>query len=514
MSALDGVDSELGAEVAAPAVFDAARLVAARDLYLDCERKFATQVKALDRASATLPQFLIIGAPRSGTTFLFALLAETGLIFLPPEKELKFFTGNLAKWDLVAYLQQFEAGRGLVCGEASPSYAVLPRGRIELIRLLNPGMKVIYMLREPAARAASEWKHSRRVETAWSPEEVVSFVASDSILMQSDYGANLVRWLEVFPPEQVSVIFYESLARDPAPVFRRALEFLGVPPVELAPSSFMLPHNATWADPDLQGTISRVAPYVYGARTQRLRRLLSERYPALECPSWVEESRPPDQPSLVFVGEPDPSRSLAVCASGDFLCGPKSALQSLATRGEPTLAAISELRLGFGRLGSEAIIHAQMLDGIVDWKRYAVSSGDRWNGDHFLVRESYFGWHILSFRGMFYTVRDRAGLVDLRRADSRQMLRLQLEHGLAQFEMLEAAMRHAASNWSAESLPAPPESGTERIGSLRAAIDWLRRLPCRAVRGLVYRAVWMMRAALDPETLRRTLNAIARWCQG
>jgi len=497
-----------------PPAFDAGRFVARRDVYVQRECRLRDEIAALDRRAAQVPDFMIIGAPRTGTTFLFALLAETDRIHLPPEKELKFFSAYMAKWDLAAYLEQFRGGRGKILGEASPSYAVLPKSRIELIRELNPAMKVIYMLRDPASRAASEWKHNRRQEPGWTEAELMSFVASDGVLMQADYAANLQRWLEVFAPDQIKVIFYESFSRSPELAFRQSLDFLDAGQVDLPSKSFMVPHNATWEAPDLQTAIDRVAPYLYGARTRRLRSILSDVYPSLERPSWVETAQVPVHPKAVVLYDLDATRSLGVTAEGDFLCGSRADLDRVAAQGEPTLAVVRDLGLGFGRFTSEAIAHAMMVDGIADWKLYASCNGDRWSGDFFLVREAYFGWHIYSYRGVFYSIRDRAGMVDLRRAPVEELRGLSDAGDLLEFEALEPALEHAASDWKSTRLPAPPGSGSERIGPMRAAAIWMRRLPCRAVRGLAYRAVWMMRSLLEPETLRRTLNGIARWCNG
>lgn len=103
------------------------------------------------------PDFIIVGASRSGTSSLFYYLRQHPYIFMPGEKEVHFFDfkyGNGLKW----YQQKFK--EGYVNGEASPYYLPCPFVPTR-IKSTMPSVKVIALLREPGARAYSHYWFNR-----------------------------------------------------------------------------------------------------------------------------------------------------------------------------------------------------------------------------------------------------------------------------------------------------------------------------------------------------------------
>ena len=97
------------------------------------------------------PNFLVIGAQRAGTTWLYECLREHPEIFLPETKELHYFDLNHEKgyeW----YFQHFEGASEKAIGEITPNYYQYP-GAIEKAHALLPEAKFIFILREPKAKA-------------------------------------------------------------------------------------------------------------------------------------------------------------------------------------------------------------------------------------------------------------------------------------------------------------------------------------------------------------------------
>src|ERR1700722_17839541 len=109
---------------------------------------------------ACLPDWLVLAPPKTGTSWLYANLREHPDAFVPPIKELKYFSHRFEVEDLRSYLDHFRHGIGKSKGEASPSYSMLPRRTIRMMRRLMPDLKLIYMMRDPIERAWSHARHS------------------------------------------------------------------------------------------------------------------------------------------------------------------------------------------------------------------------------------------------------------------------------------------------------------------------------------------------------------------
>mgnify|MGYP001806257984 FL=1 len=194
-----------------------------------------------------LPTFLGLGVQKGGTTTLQKLLEQHPDVFLPPAKELHYFSLHYARgedW----YRQQFAlAGSEKRIGEITPYYLFHPAapGRIHA---LLPQARLVVLLRDPVERALSQYFHSRRLgletlelEEALEAEpqrladaEVV-LEADDgrhlshqehSYLSRSRYGEQLQRLETLFPKEQLLVLRSEDLFEHPVPIWSRVLEFL------------------------------------------------------------------------------------------------------------------------------------------------------------------------------------------------------------------------------------------------------------------------------------------------
>ena len=134
----------------------------------------------------TLPNFVVIGAAKAGTTALYWYLAEHPGVFMSPVKETNYFAygldagGQLVYGDpdvhrfpvksLGAYEQLFEnVGSAAVVGEASPIYLECPQAAAR-IRELLPAARIICSLRQPMERAYSDYlMHLRRRGRRFAP---------------------------------------------------------------------------------------------------------------------------------------------------------------------------------------------------------------------------------------------------------------------------------------------------------------------------------------------------------
>jgi len=218
-----------------------------------------------------LPDFLVAGVAKCGTTSLYDWICEHPLVVRPttdgrPRKELLFFDYNYYRgvdwyrrhFPLLKEREAFEREHGspFLTGEATASYLTghwVP-GRV---RAAVPGIKLIVTMRNPVDRAYSAFQMSRRerLEECESFESALALederLAGElsrarrsprynpplppplgywSYLHRSRYADHVARWLEFFPREQMLFIEFEQLAADPQGALDRVHAFLDLPP--------------------------------------------------------------------------------------------------------------------------------------------------------------------------------------------------------------------------------------------------------------------------------------------
>lgn len=210
-----------------------------------------------------LPNFIVIGAAKAGTTALYWYLAEHPEIFMSRIKETNYFAygrdgeGRLLYGDqevhrfpvtsLSAYEQLFaEATGAAAIGEASPIYLESPQaaGRI---RDLLPEVRLICSLRHPVDRAYSDYQMDRRwrghrLHSVRDLTPASAWARPGSRWMQiGRYHDQLKRYYDLFPREQIYVFLFDDLKRDPLKTVQGIYRFLGVEP-EFVPD-LDAPHN-------------------------------------------------------------------------------------------------------------------------------------------------------------------------------------------------------------------------------------------------------------------------------
>ena len=204
-----------------------------------------------------LPDFLILGAQKAGTTALYAYLRRHPEITGPSWKEVSYFDRHYARGESW-YRGNFPnllRSRGELVGEASPSYVFHPLGP-ERVKALVPEARLIVLVRDPVDRALSHYNHelalgreSLSFEDALDAEEgrlegEVERLRADpryfsrawwshTYKSRGRYAEQLERWLAVFPREQLLIVPSEELLAEPGRVHAEVLEFLGAPPYRL-----------------------------------------------------------------------------------------------------------------------------------------------------------------------------------------------------------------------------------------------------------------------------------------
>ncbi len=208
----------------------------------------STEPFAAARASGMkIPEFFIVGHPKSGTTALYEMLRSHPDIYMPDLKETLFFARELHPGlkesdpqpdTLDEYLALFAGAQpGQRAGEASPSYL---RSRMAAGRIaqLQPQARIIAILREPAdflrsmhlellkdhVETEKDLRKAMAREQARRDEKPVLWYSMERV----QYAEQLRRYREAFSPEQVLVLIYDDFRADNEGTIRTVLEFLDV----------------------------------------------------------------------------------------------------------------------------------------------------------------------------------------------------------------------------------------------------------------------------------------------
>jgi hypothetical protein len=209
----------------------------------------------------TLPDFVIIGANKAGTTSIAKYMEQNPQIGFSRIKEPMFFSTNpeqfraapggasLAKPYFTATLDEysrlFPADRPevRVFGEASTAYMAVPQRSAQLMGKIVPQVRIIAVLREPVARAVSAYRMCRGQGIEPRPFEQVAAAAASCATVLPNHGVReyvrlglysqlLPPYLRIFPRRQILFLRYDDLERDPAGFMAQIDAFLGLDPFD------------------------------------------------------------------------------------------------------------------------------------------------------------------------------------------------------------------------------------------------------------------------------------------
>jgi hypothetical protein len=180
-----------------------------------------------------LPNYIVIGAPKCGTSSLCDLLGQHPDVFMSTPKEIHFFGRNDPTKTQAWYEAHFEraAGKAAV-GEGSTSYTHpdIIHACAEAIHGLIPACRLIYMVRNPLKRLESDWK--MRAHEGWAEGASINDAVGrqPTLITQGAYWTNLNVYRRLFPDDQILVVFLEDFSRDPQAELSRCFAHLGVTP--------------------------------------------------------------------------------------------------------------------------------------------------------------------------------------------------------------------------------------------------------------------------------------------
>lgn len=216
-----------------------------------------------------LPHFLGIGAQKSATRWLYNQLRRHPNIYLTPIKELHYFD-KLRKIDVYSerygldvwknnfykisfwrflnlswqfnffygkysdewYSSQFNKAGNRKAGEITPEYSILQKEDIEIIKNINPAMRIIYLLRNPVSRAWSHFRMQVRRNglqyEEMSEKDIFNMIGSANYFNRGNYLDNLKRWYSVFEEEKIFIGYLEEVKVNPNALLMKVLMHIGV----------------------------------------------------------------------------------------------------------------------------------------------------------------------------------------------------------------------------------------------------------------------------------------------
>ena len=200
------------------------------------ERSLLARLTRSDRGTAApgrLPDFIIIGAMRSGTTSLFRRLTAHPEVEASTAKELHFFDKHFER-GLDWYRAQFRSVPGTIGGEATPNYLFDPDA-IARAGACVPEARLIAILRDPVDRAYSHYlfrqsigMEHRSLAEAMGAAREAGATGLDDYLTRGVYVDQLAEVLRHFPRRQLLVLLFDDLSSDPVELYRRTCSFLGI----------------------------------------------------------------------------------------------------------------------------------------------------------------------------------------------------------------------------------------------------------------------------------------------
>ena len=185
-----------------------------------------------------LPDFLIVGAQKAGTTTLYDVLNKHPEVNMSLIKEINFFTSNRKRLKGLDYYSSFfktPNKKQKITGEASPGYMNYD-GIPEMIKDNLGSIKIVMMLRDPIKRAFSQyWDNRRHLSESLCESEIIEKYLTDKYSPNSKgyfsrgvYIKYIKEYLKYFKKENIHIIILEELIHEPETKLKELYDFLGI----------------------------------------------------------------------------------------------------------------------------------------------------------------------------------------------------------------------------------------------------------------------------------------------
>ncbi|MCK4782985.1 MAG: sulfotransferase [Desulfobacteraceae bacterium] len=194
-----------------------------------------------------LPNLIIIGAVKCATTSLHYYLGLHPEISMSREKELDFFVRERNWQKGIEWYKSNFTGKGIIYGEASPSYTTYPfyKGMPERMYSVVPEVKLIYCLRDPVDRIISHYVHNLSEGTEdRTIEEALSHLDRNLYVNISKYYMQLEQYLKCFPKSNIYIIILEDLYDNRRLTLQKIFRFLNVDDTFYSPKVFSIRHKS------------------------------------------------------------------------------------------------------------------------------------------------------------------------------------------------------------------------------------------------------------------------------
>jgi hypothetical protein len=193
------------------------------------------------------PDFLIIGSARAGTTWLKKALSRHPQVFIlsgehhyfsnsshmPADSYVARFAGDHSAFQRPGIkASQYAPPVERRYGEKSTTYLSMPDAQIDLCAALFPEVRLVCMVRDPVQRV---WSHLKHLAAAGGMKfskmaEAPPWAQVEELIRQCRYEEHLVRWASHFDPEQILLVDFERIAREPDAVFQEIVRHIGAGP--------------------------------------------------------------------------------------------------------------------------------------------------------------------------------------------------------------------------------------------------------------------------------------------
>ena len=260
--------------------------------------------------------FMVIGAQRAGSTWLFTCLAGIDLYsrlqksncdisqkalkaeYISATKKGEASTGNIQNeinfWsnfdsEKIAWYESLFSHND-IGGDISPHYALLDVSMIKKIHQYFSHLKIIFILRNPIDRAWSQARmhivHQKLNYEDVSDDWFIREFIQDHSLKMGDYEKTIRAWVSVFPFEQFKLMLYDNLAQDPKAFLEVVCDYVNIPIEHIYrvwPSSFINKKiNVNKLSPPIRDTLQPILHGLYASNIRSLSEALQ-----LDLSSWT-----------------------------------------------------------------------------------------------------------------------------------------------------------------------------------------------------------------------------------